>query len=215
MKPVQKEYLFKLVIIGDASTGKSSLLRRYCENTFADKYVCTIGVDFQIKILKMPDQRIVKLQIWDTAGQERFKVMTKSYYRSAKACLIVYDITRRETFENVRAWAEQYSQSNPTNRQSVLILGNKKDLTEQRQVGTEEGAQLAREIGCKFCEVSAKEGGEEINMIFDELAEYLLKQEDERKMAEEHSPENTRSEDRHSVILTKKEAMKKKKKGCC
>ena len=212
MKAVKKEYLFKLVIIGDASTGKSSLLRRYCENSFADRYVCTIGVDFQIKILKMHDQRIVKLQIWDTAGQERFKVMTKSYYRSAKACLIVYDTTRRETFENVRVWAEQYSQSNPSSRQSVLILGNKKDLVDQRQVTTEEATRLAQEVGCQFFEVSAKEGGDEINDIFFNLAEGLLKQEDEKRVIDQKVEDNIKQ---GSVVLTKKEILGKSSKKCC
>lgn len=214
MKPGQKEYLFKLVIIGDASTGKSSLLRRYCENAFVEKYTCTVGVDFQIKILKMPDQRLVKLQIWDTAGQERFKVMTKSYYRSAKACLIVFDLTRRETFENVKVWAEQYAQSNTSsaqNKQSVVIMGNKKDLKEDRQVTTEEAEALAREIGCQFFEVSAKEDGEQISQIFYSLSEVLLKNED-AVAAGVKEPERVVVRD--SVVLAASSS-KKKKKGCC
>jgi small GTP-binding protein len=206
-----KEQLFKLVIIGDASTGKSSLLRRYCDNEFIDKYTCTIGVDFQIKILKMPDQSIVKLQIWDTAGQERFKVMTKSYYRSAKGCLIVYDITRRETFENVKAWAEQFAQSNSQqSKQSVLILGNKKDLEDKRQVQLEEGEQLAKEIGCHFHEVSAKEGGEEISQIFYALAEQLYKT--------VLNPEVKAADpvvEKPSHVLKEFKKDKKKKSDCC
>ena len=213
MSKAQKEHLFKLVIIGDASTGKSSLLRRYCENDFTDKYTCTIGVDFQIKILKMSDQGIVKLQIWDTAGQERFKVMTKSYYRSAKACLIVYDITRRETFENVKAWAEQYSQSNSQqSKQSVLILGNKKDLEDKRQVQKDEGAQLAKEIGCQFHEVSAKEGGEEIGEIFYELTELLYKGAD--TVDAKQAGKKDKEVDQPSVVLSK-QLSKQKKASCC
>lgn len=212
MSTSKRELLFKMVIIGDASTGKSSLLRRYCENTFDENYKCTVGVDFQIKILKMPDQRIVKLQIWDTAGQERFKVMTKSYYRSAKACLIIYDITRRETFNNVKTWAEQYSQSNPTGRHSVMILGNKKDLDDQRQVGSTEGQNLADEIGCAFQEVSAKEGGEEINELFYNMAITLLKQEDEKQTGDK---KDKIKENRPSVTLTKKTVESKKKDNCC
>ncbi len=214
MKAANKEYLFKLVIIGDAATGKSSLLRRYCENAFGDKYVCTVGVDFHIKILKMKDGRLVKLQIWDTAGQERFKVMTKSYYRSAKACLIVYDTTRKETFENVRAWAEQYGQSNGEsfqNKQSVVIMGNKKDLVDQRQVDTDAAMQLSQDIGCKFFEVSAKEGGEEISQIFFSLAELLLANEDANAAkAQAEVPPS-----RNSLIISKAKSTMKKKKGCC
>eukprot|EP00826_Nyctotherus_ovalis_P021493 TRINITY_DN1694_c0_g4_i1.p1 TRINITY_DN1694_c0_g4~~TRINITY_DN1694_c0_g4_i1.p1 ORF type:complete len:212 (+),score=71.63 TRINITY_DN1694_c0_g4_i1:155-790(+) len=207
----KKELLFKLVIIGDASTGKSSLLRRYCENAFDEEYKCTVGVDFQIKILKMQDQRIVKLQIWDTAGQERFKVMTKAYYRGAKACLIIYDITRRETFENVKVWVEQYSQSNPTEKRSVMILGNKKDLESQRQVEESEGQKLADEIECTFQEVSAKSGGEEINKLFFDLAASLLKQEDEKKTTEK------KAETKESVatVTLNGKSGASKKENCC
>ena len=211
MKTGKKEHLFKLVIIGDASTGKSSLLRRYCENDFSETYVCTIGVDFQLKILKMNDQQIVKLQIWDTAGQERFKVMTKSYYRSAKACLIVYDITRKETFENVKVWCEQYMQNNSggaRSKQNIVILGNKRDLTEQRQVEFEAGEKLAEEIGCQFFEVSAKVDGDEISRIFFSLAEILLQNEDGITSGAKKG-----EEERNSVVL--RAELAKKKKNCC
>ena len=136
--------------------------------------------------------------------------MTKSYYRSAKACLIVYDITRRETFENVRVWAEQYSQSNPSGKQFVLILGNKKDLVRERQVKYDEGVQLAQEIGCQFHEVSAKDGGEEIEKIMYELTEGLLTQDDEKepKKADEKKSEK-------KVKLTGNANGSKKNDSCC
>lgn len=210
MKGIKKECLFKIVIIGDPSTGKTSLLSRYCENTFKEEYKITVGVDFQVKILKMKDQRIVKLQIWDTAGQERFKVMTKSYYRSARACLIVYDITRKETFENVRDWAKQYNDSNIESKQGnglILILGNKKDLSNKREVPTNEGNLLAQEFGCDFQEVSAKEGGDDIADIFFSLAEKLMQNEDLRKP----EPEQPKP----SIIITSADSKKKKKDGCC
>eukprot|EP00826_Nyctotherus_ovalis_P058106 TRINITY_DN7966_c0_g1_i25.p1 TRINITY_DN7966_c0_g1~~TRINITY_DN7966_c0_g1_i25.p1 ORF type:complete len:211 (-),score=55.83 TRINITY_DN7966_c0_g1_i25:165-797(-) len=210
MNSSKKEALFKLVIIGDASTGKTSLLRRYCDNTFDENYKCTVGVDFQIKVLKMSDQRIVKLQIWDTAGQDRFKVMTKSYYRNAKGCLIIYDLTRKETFENVKTWAEQYSQANPDGKHSMIILGNKKDLEDQRQIEAEEGQGLASELGCNFQEVSAKEGGEEIGEMFLNLAERLLKQEDEKKKGESKTLEN-----RPSITLNRKSVQPSRKENCC
>ncbi len=151
------EFLFKIVIIGDPSTGKSSILRRYCENTFNDKYKCTIGVDFQIKVLKI-ENKIVKLQLWDTAGQERFKVMTKSYYRGARACCIVYDITRRSSFSNIQTWAEQYINNNALTSSSTQIMaiigilrrikiGNKSDMEHKREVQTYEGKELANSLG--------------------------------------------------------------------
>ena len=213
----RKELLFKLVIIGDSSTGKTSLLRRYCDNTFDENYKCTVGVDFQIKVLKMLDQRIVRLQIWDTAGQDRFKVMTKSYYRNAKGCLIIYDITRKETFENVKTWTEQYSQTNPEGRRSMMILGNKKDLEDQRQITTEEGKALADELECNFQEVSAKEGGEEIEELFFKLAETLLKQSDEKKATESKTTETKSKEpkNRPSITLNRKSLQPSGKEKCC
>ena len=212
----KKELLFKLVIIGDASTGKSSLLRRYCENTFDENYKCTVGVDFQIKILKMNDGRIVKLQIWDTAGQDRYKVMTKSYYRNAKACLIVYDITRRETFDNVKTWADQYMQSNASGMKSAIILGNKKDLNDQRQIKKSEGENLSNEIGCEFQEVSAKEASDEINELFVNLAETLLREEDEKNSKKVNGTNKEQSnENKQAIKLERKSIEPKKNSGCC
>ena len=125
MKAKQKEYLFKLVIIGDAATGKSSLLRRYCENAFADKYVCTVGVDFHIKILKMKDQRLVKLQIWDTAGQEKYNSLQGLFYRGSDGCIIVFDITNMQSFQQTLKWKDDFevqcSLRNPEHFPFVII----------------------------------------------------------------------------------------------
>lgn len=99
------DYLFKVILIGDAACGKSSLMLRYVEDRFPESYNCTIGVDFKMKSLKAQD-KIVKLQIWDTAGQERFRPITRSYYRGAHACIIVYDLAKRESFEHVNNWLE-------------------------------------------------------------------------------------------------------------
>ena len=208
----KRECLFKVLIIGDASTGKSSILRRYCSNDFSDKYTCTVGVDFQVKILKMSSGQLVKLQIWDTAGQERYRIMATSYYRGAKACLIVYDITRKETFANVRAWAQQYKENNVegTNlQQPILILGNKKDLQHEREVTLQEGEKLAAEIGVQFAEVSAKDGPEEISQLFFRLAEDLLTKEQARGPRVAAPPFGVELNTRDSI------GKKKKKHVCC
>ena len=215
---MKKDLIYKIVLIGDASTGKSSLLRRYCENTFDENYKCTVGVDFQIKILKI-NEKIVKLQIWDTAGQERFKTMTKTYYRNARACLIVYDLTRRETFDHVKVWAEQYMQDNPGKNNSVIILGNKKDLKDRRQVSLREGETLANEIGCLFKEVSAKEGGDEIEELFYNMTESLLEKDTEKtennlKVNDVHMEEQPNPL-RNSMRLSRRTMTEKKKNSCC
>ena len=105
------DYLFKMLIIGNSGVGKSCLLLRYAENSFNENFFNTIGVDFKLKTVKHEND-VIKLQIWDTAGQERFRTLTASYYRGAQGIIIVYDVTDRETFDNVRTWIneiEKYS----------------------------------------------------------------------------------------------------------
>ena len=99
-QPYDYGALFKVVLIGESNSGKTSMLLRFCDNMFSDNYVCTIGVDFKIKTMKI-DNKIVKLQVWDTAGQERFRSITHGYYRNSQGCIAVYDITNRETFATI------------------------------------------------------------------------------------------------------------------
>mmetsp|Transcript_73826 Transcript_73826/g.102541 ORF Transcript_73826/g.102541 Transcript_73826/m.102541 type:complete len:144 (+) Transcript_73826:30-461(+) len=135
------DYLFKMLLIGNSGVGKSCLLLRYAENSFNENFFNTIGVDFKLKTIRLEDQTI-KLQIWDTAGQERFRTLTASYYRGAQGIIIVYDVTDRETFENVRTWIneiEKYSQANVCK----ILVGNKCDMEDKRQVTKEEGEELA------------------------------------------------------------------------
>eukprot|EP00397_Hematodinium_sp_SG-2012_P055492 GEMP01067782.1.p1 GENE.GEMP01067782.1~~GEMP01067782.1.p1 ORF type:complete len:243 (+),score=21.20 GEMP01067782.1:73-801(+) len=100
------DYLFKLLLIGDSGVGKSCLLLRFADNTYTESYISTIGVDFKIRTIEQ-EGKVVKLQIWDTAGQERFRTITSSYYRGAHGIIIVYDVTDRESFNNVKHWIEQ------------------------------------------------------------------------------------------------------------
>ena len=150
------DHLFKLLIIGDSGVGKSSLLLRFADNTFSGSYITTIGVDFKIRTVTIDGQRI-KLQIWDTAGQERFRAVTRSYYRGAAGALMVYDITRRSTYNHLSSWLTDTR--NLTNPSTVIFLiGNKCDLEGQRDVTYEEAKQFADENGLMFVEASAKTG---------------------------------------------------------
>jgi len=150
------EYIFKYIIIGDMGVGKSCLLHQFTENKFVPDSPHTIGVEFGTRIVEVMGKKI-KLQIWDTAGQERFRAVTRSYYRGAAGALLVYDITRRITYNHLTSWLTDAR--NLTNPNTVIMLiGNKKDLEAQRDVTYEEAAQFAKENGLIFVESSAKTG---------------------------------------------------------
>ena len=203
-KPTRKnEITVKCIIIGDPSTGKTSIVRRYIDNAFEVNYCTTIGVDFKQKTLLVGDH-VVKLQLWDTAGQEKFKVMAKSYYKGSHASLIVYDITQRQTFMNVKSWAEQYMETVTDERPCVIILGNKCDLEASRAVRFEEGKELADQLHCIFKECSAKEGGDAFTNVFDSIFSDSIDK--AIKMRETQKQEAFKLSPKPEV---------KEKKGCC
>jgi len=147
-------YLFKYIIIGDTGVGKSCLLLQFTDKRFQPVHDLTIGVEFGARMIHV-DQQQVKLQIWDTAGQESFRSITRSYYRGAAGALLVYDITRRETFTHLSRWLEEARQNgNP--HMVIMLIGNKSDLEHRRQVTVEEGEAFAEEHGLIFLETSAK-----------------------------------------------------------
>ncbi|KAJ5077385.1 ras-related protein rab-13 [Anaeramoeba ignava] len=149
------DYLYNVLLIGDCEIGKSSILRRICENEFSDEYLSTIGVDFNTKRITI-DSGGIKLVIWDTSGQERFKKITNSYYRGAHGIILVYDITNEESFENIEEnWMTSIKENANENVKTILI-GNKCDLEEKRQVSKEKGKEFADEYKIPFYEVSAK-----------------------------------------------------------
>jgi len=147
------DYLFKLLLIGDSGVGKSSLLLRFSDDTWTDKYISTIGVDFKIKTINL-DHKLVKLQIWDTAGQERFRTITSSYYRGAHGIIIVYDVTDKITFTNIKNWLQEIERYAGTNVLKLLV-GNKIDRP-SRDVETAVGEEFAKSLGMTFLETSAK-----------------------------------------------------------
>jgi len=147
-------YLFKYIIIGDTGVGKSCLLLQFTDKRFRPVHDLTIGVEFGARMVTI-DEKSIKLQIWDTAGQESFRSITRSYYRGAAGALLVYDITRRDTFNHLTRWLEEALQNGNKNM-TIMLIGNKSDLEHRRQVTTEEGEQFAKEHGLIFFETSAK-----------------------------------------------------------
>ncbi|KAM8949581.1 ras-related protein Rab-2A-like [Lycaon pictus] len=147
-------YLFKYIIIGDTGVGKSCLLLQFTDKRFQPVHDLTIGVEFGARMITI-DGKQIKLQIWDMAGQESFRSITRSYYRGAAGALLVYDITRRDTFNHFTTWLEDARQHSNSNM-VIMIIGNKSDLESRREVKKEEGEAFAREHGLIFMETSAK-----------------------------------------------------------
>ena len=186
------------MLLGESQIGKTSLIQRYVKNNFNLSYITTVGIDFQLKQIKM-NNKSIKLQIWDTAGQERFKNITKSYFHSSDGFIVGYDITSRLSFTNVSTWLKEINDNAPEEIQKILI-GNKCDLNE-REVTTEEGQKLAEENGMKFFETSAKA---DINVkeMFDYLSNEIFKNFEDKEKEKEN-------------INIKKPKDDKEDKKCC
>ncbi|CAD5164050.1 unnamed protein product [Musa acuminata subsp. malaccensis] len=167
------DYSFKILLIGDSAVGKSSLLVSFISNHLGEDLAPTIGVDFKIKHLTVDDKKL-KLTIWDTAGQERFRTLTSSYYRGCQGIILVYDVTKRETFTNLAdVWVKEV-ELYATNHNCVKVLvGNKVDKEADRMVTREEGNAFANEYGCLFLECSAKTRAN-VERCFEELALKIL-----------------------------------------
>uniref|UniRef100_A0A2P2IIS2 Uncharacterized protein n=1 Tax=Rhizophora mucronata TaxID=61149 RepID=A0A2P2IIS2_RHIMU len=148
-----EEYLFKIVLIGDSAVGKSNLLSRFARNEFDSNSKATIGVEFQTQGVDI-DGKEIKAQIWDTAGQERFRAVTSAYYRGAVGALVVYDITRRTSFDSVKRWLDELSTHCDT-AVARMLVGNKCDLENIREISVDEGKSLAEDEGLFFMETSA------------------------------------------------------------
>ena len=166
------EVVYKVLLLGDSSVGKTCFLLRYCDKSFQDAHLSTIGLDYRLKTMTLQNNKSIKLQIWDTAGQDRFRAITKNYYKGANGIILIYDVTSIQTYENVKNWISQIrEESNPN--VIIYLVGNKIDVPEeQKLVKTEDGQKIADEYKLPFNEASAKDGTN-INEIFQELLEEI------------------------------------------
>jgi Ras-related protein Rab-1A len=162
------DYLIKCLIIGDSGIGKSSLMVRFTDDMFIDKYISTIGVDFKIKTMSYQNKNI-KFQIWDTAGQDRFRTITSSYYRGSNAILLCYDITELESFTNLKKWMEEVKMFSIT-KPTLILCGTKCDLESKRQVSKVDGEEYAKKNKMFFFETSSK-NNLNVKNIFELIAE--------------------------------------------
>ena len=176
---IHHKYMFRICLIGNICVGKTSLLARYADNSFKESYANTIGVDFRVITLKYKDI-IAKVHIWDTAGNERFKSITINYYRSSHGFIYVYDITSKESFENLDIWINLTNENCGTNAINFLV-GNKSDLEKEREVTKEEGEEFAKKYDLIFIETSAK-NNDNVGKLFEfftyKLIEYYQKNTD-------------------------------------
>ena len=211
MKDVSDNYdqLYKIIIIGDTNVGKSNILGRYVNNEFKEDTKSTVGVEFGSKKLKI-ENSLIKLQIWDTAGEERYRAITSAYYKGSKGCFIVYDITNPQSFEDIQKWYEEIIRSGDKGV-SVILVGNKCDLENERKITKEMGKNKAKEMNCPFYETSAL-NNTMIEEVFKIIAEDIYnKIKNEKKEEDDDDIEIVKDENKIININIEN----KKRKKCC
>ena len=203
------DYMFRYIIVGDSNVGKSCLLLQFTDNKFRQNHEATIGVEFGGKTIEINNKKI-KIQIWDTAGQEIYQAITRGYYKGATGAFVVYDITRKETFEHVEKWLEDV-RTNASKDIQVILIGNKKDLESERIISFDEGSALAEKHNILFLETSAKTSFN-VKEAFVKSAEKIL----ENILKTGFDP----NKNNQNVKITNKdddeeEEIREKKKLCC
>ena len=167
---MSEDIVYKVLLLGDSTVGKTCFLLRYCDKSFQDAHLSTIGLDYRLRTMTLKNNKTIKLQIWDTAGQDRFRAITKNYYKGANGIILIYDVTNSQTFENVKNWITQIKEEASKNV-VIYLAANKIDVADDLKVITpEEGQKMADEYHMPFFETSAKEGIN-INEIFEDIVE--------------------------------------------
>ena len=203
------DMIFKIVLIGDSSVGKTNMLSRYISNEYDPNSQSTIGVELSTKNYKF-DNDEVKVQLWDTAGQEKYRSITSSYYKGAQGCLLVYDITRKETFDNIDKWHSELK-SAADNDINAILVGNKCDLEKERQITVEEAQKKAKLFNMAFMETSALNGAN-IEKAFNELVNSVYKN---NKKSFNHEIKIMLEDKGVEINQEKKDEIKKNKSWCC
>ena len=175
------EFMFKVVLVGDSFVGKTNIMSKYLKNEFHEDSKATVGVEFGSKQFNIEGHSI-KAQIWDTAGQERYKAITSAYYKGAKGAFIVYDITRKNSFESIDKWINDVT-AVADKKITIVLIGNKSDLEDQRQVTKEQGEDKANKLQVAFLETSAF-SGENLEKAFQMMIKEVYKKCHEEMMSE-------------------------------
>ena len=201
----EAQIVLKLLLLGDSSVGKTSILLKYISNKFDESSISTVGVDYMDKIIDYNKFKI-KLQIWDTSGEEKFRTITKNFYRNADGLLVVFDLTKKESYDHIRIWINEAKENN--DKLKTILIGNKLDLKDERIVAIDVAKQFAEKNNLKYIETSAKDGTN-INELFQAIIDLLF----DGKSSEEILHEFTKQDSSLSVVDDSMEV--KKKKACC
>jgi small GTP-binding protein len=202
----QEDYKIKIIVVGDSGVGKTNLINRFASDKFDTNSKATIGVEFVYKTLKI-NKEVIKVEVWDTAGQERYRAITSSYYKGAKGAIIVYDITNEDSFNNVESWMNEVTKKGKTDMQ-FLLVGNKKDLVNDRKVTEQKGIDKAKELNMNLFEASALEKTN-VNEAFN----YLMKEIYLNIRREKNI--NTNNDEKIGQSGIALNTNKKNKKKCC
>ncbi len=203
-KDIKEDYKLKLVVVGDSGVGKTNLIKRFANNTFNSNSKATVGVEFLSKSFRI-NNRVFKIEIWDTAGQERYKSITAAYYKGAKGALVVYDITSKISFENIDKWMMEIKEKSSKDLK-IMIIGNKSDLKDGRQVSNEEALRKAQDTGIALMETSALDSTNVKEAFHDLLKEMYIEISAKIAKVEESLDEN-----KEALQLETNDG---KKKGC-
>ena len=202
------EIRLKLLILGDSAVGKTSMLLKYTDNFFPESHLATIGIEFKTKEIKFSDY-LVHLKIWDTAGQERFRAITKSYFRGSNGVIFMYNITKKETFKNVKDWIKD-SENNNFGFEKILV-GNKIDLEQIREVELKDVEEWAGQKNINVLEISAK-NGTNVEKCFNELIRLILENKSKQEILEKFGMNSQKEE---NTLNKGNNNFKDKKKKCC
>jgi len=205
------DFLFKVVLIGDSGVGKSNLLSRFTRNEFNLDSKSTIGVEFATRSIQV-DAKTIKAQIWDTAGQERYRAITSAYYRGAVGALLVYDISKHQTYENVTRWLKELRDHADANI-VIMLVGNKSDLRHLRAVPTEEAKQFASDNGLSFIETSALDASN-VELAFQNILTEIFRIVSEKALDNGDGSQNPIGE-RKVLEITKSQEADSKSGKCC
>ena len=175
------EMMFKVVLVGDSFVGKTNIMSKYLKNEFHEDSKATVGVEFGSKQFNI-EGHAIKAQIWDTAGQERYKAITSAYYKGAKGAFVVYDITRKASFDSIDKWVSDLT-SAADKKLTIVVIGNKSDLEDQRQITKEQGEEKSRKLDVAFMETSAF-SGENLDKAFEMMMNEIFKKCHDEMMAE-------------------------------